>query len=161
MTGKDSIAIRFSRDTFSPVYIPTIGVDFFVRYIKILGVMCKVNTWTLSGQRRFATVVQSYFNGANGVMLVFDITNSQSFEDVRFWLDMGMKYTDCCKQLIGAKKDKEQERQVSLELAKKFAAENGMEYIEVSSSDGTNVEEAFLQLLCNAHLKMTQINLTV
>ena len=152
-TGKDAIITRFCKDEFLTVYTPTIGVDYHQRYVQLAQVPCKVSFWALSGQERFSSVVRSYFRGANGVLFVFDLTRLLTFENVKKWLAMSKEMTDCCKLLIGTKKDLEQDRQVSEESAVSFAEENGMEYIEVSAKDGTNVEEACIYLLHTSHQK--------
>ncbi len=98
--------------------------------------------WDTAGQERFKSILNSYYKGAHGILLVFDITDKQSFKDLQVWLSEVEKYgrQDIVKILIGNKKDLESQRQVTTVEAKQFAESLGMKYLETSAKDGLNIE---------------------
>merc|ERR1712183_177120 len=105
----------------------------------------KLQIWDTAGQERFRTITSAYYRGADGIILVYDITDKESFNNVDDWLDEVNRYVNerTCKILIGNKCDCESERQVSTEEAKKKAEDLGIQFIETSAKDATNVESAF------------------
>ena len=84
--GKSSILQRFSDDCFAATFITTIGVDFRIKTIDIRGDRIKLQIWDTAGQERFHTITTSYYRGAMGIMLVYDITNAKSFDNIAKWL---------------------------------------------------------------------------
>ena len=109
----------------------------------------RLNLWDTAGQERFKTITSAYYRGADGVVVLFDITNQDSFRHLEGWLSEVNRYAspDNTKRiLIGNKVDKSSERVISLEAAKEFAGKYGMKYIETSAKAGTNVEQAFNEL---------------
>ena len=84
--GKSSIVLRFSDDQFDDTIFSTIGIDFKTKFMKVKDSTVKVLIWDTAGQEKFQNVAKSYYKGANGVLLVYDITNRKSFERVEFWL---------------------------------------------------------------------------
>lgn len=77
--GKSSLLMRFAEDIFSDTFLPTIGVDFKIRTIQAAGSKVKLQMWDTAGQERFKSILTSYYKGTHGVLLVFDITDRQSF----------------------------------------------------------------------------------
>lgn len=140
--GKSSLLMRFAEDLFSESFLPTIGVDFKIRTIEAAGSKVKLQMWDTAGQERFKSILNSYYKGAHGILLVFDITDKQSFKDLQVWLAEVEKYgrQDIVKILIGNKKDLESQRQVTTAEAKQFAESLGMKYLETSAKDGLNIE---------------------
>merc|ERR1712007_4710 len=102
----------------------------------------------MGGQERFRTITSAYYRGADGIIMVYDICDRESFAHVDDWLNEVNRYVSesTCKILIGNKCDLESERQVSTEEAKKKAAELGLTFVETSAKDATNVETAFTSL---------------
>src|SRR5438270_35099 len=86
--GKTCFILRFCENDFSPSYIATIGIDFKIKTIEIDGLRVKLQIWDTAGQERFRNITRSHFHGANGVLLVYDITNEQSLTNVRVWMEM-------------------------------------------------------------------------
>ena len=108
----------------------------------------KLQIWDTAGQERFRSIQASYYKGANGILVVYDITNRKSFENLNSWLieieKNGNK--NVYKLLIGNKSDLEDERKVSKEEGKEFAEINGMEFFETSAKEDYQVQDAFIQL---------------
>merc|ERR1712176_497864 len=111
-----------------------------------------------AGQERFRTITSAYYRGADGIILVYDITDRESFSHVGDWLNEVNRYVNenTCKILIGNKCDNVDERQVSTEEAKKKAEELGIAFIEASAKDATNVEAAFTMMSAELIAKREQ-----
>jgi len=103
--GKSSLLIRFSDDTFSGSYITTIGVDFKIRTVDIEGMRVKLQIWDTAGQERFRTITSTYYRGTHGVIVVYDVTNGDSFANVRRWLEEIQNNCDVVKKVLGKAKD--------------------------------------------------------
>jgi Ras-related protein Rab-1A len=136
--GKSSLLFRFCDDTFRDMYLSTIGVDFRFRSLEVEGVGVKLQIWDTAGQERFRTITSSYYKGAQGIAIVFDLTNLKSFEDIgKYWLREVKNFgdPDIIMMLIGSKLDlaDEENRKVPREEAEQFAKENGLVYFEVSA----------------------------
>lgn len=99
--GKSSLLIRFSDDTFSGSYITTIGVDFKIRTVLIDGLRVKLQIWDTAGQERFRTITSTYYRGTHGVIVVYDVTNGESFANVRRWLDEIQNNCDVVNKVLG------------------------------------------------------------
>lgn len=99
--GKSSLLIRFSDDTFAGTYITTIGVDFKIRTVVIDGLRIKLQIWDTAGQERFRTITSTYYRGTHGVIIVYDVTNGESFANVRRWLDEIQNNCDVVNKVLG------------------------------------------------------------
>ena len=145
--GKTSIVLRYSDDKFHESKIATIGIDFKIKMIKKGNEKIKVSIYDTAGQERFKNIVKHYYKGANGVLLIFDITKRDTFEKLDYWLTDLQENSDNLDYLfiylIGNKMDLEAERKVSTEEANKFAQENNLSYIEVSAKTGFNIKKLF------------------
>ena len=143
--GKSSLLLRYVDSVWSDTFVPTIGVDFKVKTIDIDGKKVKLQIWDTAGQERFRTVVSTYFRGAHGIFLIYDITNRDSFKNLENWLIEIEKNAseNVLKILIGNKNDLEDERDISPDEGKSFANRNGMQFMETSAKMNTNVNEAF------------------
>eukprot|EP00416_Gambierdiscus_australes_P031977 CAMPEP_0171091462 /NCGR_PEP_ID=MMETSP0766_2-20121228/33498_1 /TAXON_ID=439317 /ORGANISM="Gambierdiscus australes, Strain CAWD 149" /LENGTH=243 /DNA_ID=CAMNT_0011549569 /DNA_START=60 /DNA_END=792 /DNA_ORIENTATION=+ len=143
--GKSCLLLRFADDTFTDSYITTIGVDFRFKTIPVDKKTIKLQIWDTAGQERFRTITSAYYRGADGIILVYDICDRDSFSNIDNWLSEVNRYVNesTCKILIGNKCDMNAERQVSTEEAKKKAEELGIAFMEASAKDATNVEAAF------------------
>ena len=109
---------------------------------------CKLQLWDTAGQERFKNIISSYYKGAQGIMLVYDITDLESFQNLTSWLIEIEKNApkNVYKILVGNKYDKENERKVSIEQGKEFALQYGMKFFETSAKSSTNVMEGFLTM---------------
>merc|ERR1712079_981588 len=122
-----------------------IGVDFRFKTIPVDKKTIKPQIWDTAGQERFRTITSAYYRGADGIVLIFDTCDRESFAHVDNWLDEVNRYVNenTCKILVGSKCDLTAERQVSNDEAKKKAEELGMAFVETSAKDATNVQDAF------------------
>ena len=145
VVGKSSLILRYVDQIWNDVFVPTIGVDFKVKSLEIENKSIKLQIWDTAGQERFRNVISSYFKGAHGILLIFDITSRDSFKELENWLAEVEKNasTQILKILIGNKCDLEEEREISKDEGEAFAMRNGMQYIETSAKINTNVNEAF------------------
>ncbi|KAF1742414.1 hypothetical protein MXB_5648 [Myxobolus squamalis] len=143
-TGKSSILCRFAEKKFEADYIATIGVDFKCRKITIDDTNVKLQMWDTAGQERFRTIASTYYRGAHGVIIVFDLTSHQSFVNISKWFEEIKERSerDAVPILVGNKLDMPG-RAVTTEEAEKKAASFQMDYFEVSAKDGSNIENAF------------------
>jgi len=125
-------------------------VDFKIRTIKDNGKIIKLQIWDTAGQERFRTITSSYYRGAHGIIVVYDISDNVSFNNVRQWLQEIDRYAceSVTKLLVGNKSDLDAEgkRAVAYETAKDFADQLGLTLIETSAKDATNVEKCFMKM---------------
>eukprot|EP01024_Parvocaulis_polyphysoides_P013322 TRINITY_DN15211_c0_g1_i2.p2 TRINITY_DN15211_c0_g1~~TRINITY_DN15211_c0_g1_i2.p2 ORF type:complete len:240 (+),score=29.60 TRINITY_DN15211_c0_g1_i2:87-722(+) len=143
--GKSSLMLRFADDTFSENYISTIGVNFKIRTVKVDGKVTKFQIWDTAGQERFRALTNRYYRGVHGIIVVYDVTNQQSFESVKDWLTEIERYADenVNKLIVGNKSDLVAQKVVDTETAQAFADEQGIPFIETSAKEATNVDQAF------------------
>mmetsp|Transcript_20505 Transcript_20505/g.19735 ORF Transcript_20505/g.19735 Transcript_20505/m.19735 type:complete len:217 (-) Transcript_20505:284-934(-) len=146
--GKSCLLLRFADDAFTESYISTIGVDFRFRTVKIDNKTVKLQIWDTAGQERFRTITSAYYRGADGIIMVYDVTSQDSFDHVNDWLKEVNKYASkgTCKLLVGNKSDRTADKLVTAESAKEFADELGIAFLETSAKSAKNVEEAFLTM---------------
>lgn len=147
--GKSCLLLRFADDTYTDAFISTIGVDFKIRTVELEGGRtAKLQIWDTAGQERFRTITSSYYRGAHGIIVVYDVTDAESFANVRSWLqEIGRYAADgVCTLLVGSKSDMASARQVEYAAGKALADDLGVPFVETSAKDATNVEEAFLTM---------------
>ena len=150
--GKTNIMSRFTTNTFSINSKATIGVDMSVKPVKVGPYFFRLQLWDTSGQERYRTYMKAYFRDSSGIILVYDITNKESFQHVTSWLELGKKFTDDKETgiiLVGNKRDLADKRQVSLEEGKDFANTHNIPFFEISALDNENecVPFAMLELI--------------
>ncbi|KAH0786694.1 GTP-binding protein ypt1 [Histomonas meleagridis] len=140
--------MQFSDGTFSESYISTIGVDFKIRSATVNGKQVKLQIWDTAGQERFHSITSNYYHGAHGVAVVYDITNRESFEHTKKWVDEVEKIGSLkiCKVIVGNKVDIGDKREVSEQEGKDFAETLGVPFIETSAKTSFNVREMFNNL---------------
>lgn len=143
--GKSCLLLRYADDVYTDKHIITIGVDFKIKTLTINGQKVKANIWDTAGQERFKNITASYYKGASGVMLVYDITDKESFNNLNSWLIEVEKNApnNVYKILVGNKSDLTDKRQVSTDEGKEFADTYHMKFLETSAKNSANVEEAF------------------
>ncbi|XP_020083631.1 ras-related protein RABC2a-like isoform X2 [Ananas comosus] len=148
--GKSSLLVTFISNQLEDLS-PTIGVDFKVKFLTIGGKKLKLTIWDTAGQERFRTVTSSYYRGAQGILLVYDVTRRETFTNLAdVWAKEVELYStnrDCIKILIGNKVDKESERMVTREEGVSFAKESGCLFLECSAKTQENVEKCFEELV--------------
>lgn len=118
--GKSCLLLRFSDDTYTDSFISTIGVDFKIRTVELDGKTVKLQIWDTAGQERFRTITSSYYRGAHGIIVVYDVTDKESFENVKSWMAEIERYASdgVSKLLVGNKSDMTEQRAVSFHAAK-------------------------------------------
>lgn len=147
--GKSSLLLRFTDDTFDPEQAATIGVDFKVKTLNVDGNKAKLAIWDTAGQERFRTLTPSYYRGAQGVIVVYDVCNRSAFLRLDTWLSELETFAtrqDLVKMLVGNKIDKEG-KEVSTEEGKRFAKRHSMLFIEASAKSKEGVKIAFEELV--------------
>jgi Ras-related protein Rab-11A len=151
--GKSNLMTRYTSDEFNVESPSTIGVEFMTKGLKIDNRDVKVQIWDTAGQERFRAISRSIYHGAKGAMLVYDITNKQSFDNIPNWLNELVSHVSPSTviMLIGNKCDLEHLRAVKKEDAHKFAEEKRLLFLETSALDTTNVDKAFEWLVTGVY----------
>ena len=142
--GKTSIINRYFNNNFQESNLSTIGIDFKTKYFKFDGQKVKFNYIDTAGQEKFRAISVNYLKGANGAILVFDLTDKDTFDLIQRWVEDINEYnkSNTSKILFGNKSDLLNERQVYKEDAEKLANDLGCKYIEGSAKTGININEA-------------------
>jgi small GTP-binding protein len=142
--GKTCLLIRFVRDTFDEDTQSTLGIEFLSKIIQTENRRIQLQLWDTAGQELFRSVTRGYYRGSAGALILFDLSNRDSFENVERWLQdvKSVARADVVLILIGNKSDLAAQRQISTEEAHEYAERAGMKYFEVSAKTGANVSEA-------------------
>ncbi|KAH7636286.1 RAS oncogene family member Rab2 [Dermatophagoides farinae] len=144
--GKSCLLLQFTDKRFQPVHDLTIGVEFGARMITIENKQIKLQIWDTAGQEAFRSITRSYYRGAAGALLVYDITRRETFNHLTTWLEDARQHSNSSMvtMLIGNKCDLESRREVRREEGEAFAREHGLIFMETSAKTAANVEEAFI-----------------
>lgn len=139
---------RLIDGTFREEGQSTVGVEFKSFICPLEDQSVKLQIWDTAGQERFKSVSKAYFRNAVGAILVYDITNDASFEDLSNWLHdlQQLCNPNAFILLVGNKSDLEEQRQVGVQQAKDFADQHRLEYLETSALSGQNISESFTRL---------------
>ncbi|GMN39255.1 hypothetical protein TIFTF001_008498 [Ficus carica] len=147
--GKSSLLVSFISASTNDL-APTIGVDFKIKLLTVGGKKLKLTIWDTAGQERFRTLTSSYYRGAQGIILVYDVTRRETFTNLSdVWakeVELHLTNKDCVKMLVGNKVDRESERAVSREEGMALAKELGSLFLECSAKTRENVEQCFEEL---------------
>ena len=143
--GKTSLIKRYTKNKFGGVYLTTVGVDFQDKIIQIDGKKIRLQIWDTAGQERFRNVTKNYFKSSNGFLLIYDITDKESFKHLNFWNEqINLNAPKNIKTvLVGNKSDLDNERQISVEEGENFAGKYNIKFFEASAKEGTNIKEVF------------------
>eukprot|EP00771_Trimastix_marina_P001145 gnl/Trimastix_PCT/2194.p1 GENE.gnl/Trimastix_PCT/2194~~gnl/Trimastix_PCT/2194.p1 ORF type:complete len:236 (+),score=25.32 gnl/Trimastix_PCT/2194:100-708(+) len=146
--GKSALIIQFVNQRFSSQHINTIGVDFKIKTINIDGKRVKLQIWDTAGQERFRTITSSYYRGADGIFVVYDVTKRDTFDNVSLWLREIKRYSvpDVERLLIGNKCDLEDRRAVPFATGHEYARSIGVPFMETSAKASIDVERAFFEI---------------
>jgi Ras-related protein Rab-8A len=146
--GKSCLLLRFSDDSFTTSFITTIGIDFKIKTVEIDGKRVKLQIWDTAGQERFRTITTAYYRGAMGILLVYDITDEQSFLNIRNWIrNIEQHASDSVQKiLIGNKCDMSDDRIITKDRGQELADEYGIKFFETSAKTDQNVKEAFIAI---------------
>ncbi|CAD8083743.1 unnamed protein product [Paramecium sonneborni] len=156
--GKSNLLLRFTKNQFNPDSKTTIGVEFATRSISISGKIIKAQIWDTAGQERYRAITSAYYRGAIGAVLVYDITNKQSFEAVERWLQEVRENADkdIVIMIIGNKSDLKHLRAIRMESGQDLAQMYKVAFIEASAQDGSNVDQAFTQIIQQIYQNLTK-----
>ncbi|XP_034460551.1 ras-related protein Rab-1B-like [Hippoglossus hippoglossus] len=154
--GKSCLLLRFADDTYTESYISTIGVDFKIRTIDMDGKTVKLQIWDTAGQERFRTITSSYYRGAHGIIIVYDVTEQESFNNVRQWLDEIDRYAceNVSRLLVGNKSDLVSKKVVDAATAQELASSLKIRFLETSAKSSDNVERSFLTMASEIHQRL-------
>mmetsp|Transcript_26549 Transcript_26549/g.89336 ORF Transcript_26549/g.89336 Transcript_26549/m.89336 type:complete len:208 (-) Transcript_26549:261-884(-) len=143
--GKTCLLLRYAFDSFSPTFITTIGIDFKIKEVEIDGLRVKLQIWDTAGQERFRTITVSYFKGAHGILLVYDCTERQSFENIQHWVSQIRENADARVRLVlvANKCDREEARAVSRQEGEELARQYGVAFFETSAKDNRRVDACY------------------
>ena len=155
--GKSCLLLQFTDKRFQPVHDLTIGVEFGARMVTIDNRQIKLQIWDTAGQESFRSITRSYYRGAAGALLVYDITRRETFNHLTRWLEEARQNANSSMviMLVGNKGDLDHKRQVNKEEGEKFAQENGLIFVETSAKTAANVEEAFIQTATKIYVRST------
>ena len=142
--GKTSILKRYNEDAFTSHHLTTIGIDFITKDVQINNETVPVKIWDTAGQERFRTITHTFYKQAEGVLLVFDVTDKTSYENLHGWINRIHEHANenIIKYLIANKIDMNEERKVTKEEGQKMANQYNMKYFETSAKTNTNITES-------------------
>ena len=146
--GKTCIAQRFVKDKFNKNHLATIGVDYFDKKLHINNKDVRLKIWDTAGQERFKTLTAQYYKGADGILLVYDVTDDESYEKIRDWMAqirLNTQKDDIGLVLLGNKCDLHP-RKVTKEMGDKLGEELKIKYFETSALSGQGINESFEEL---------------
>lgn len=143
--GKTSILNRYVTKNFSTLFVATIGVDFYKSLIVKNNNNYKFTIWDTSGQEKFNSIISSYYRDVGVIIIVFDLTNYNSFLNLRNWLETIEMYEtpNLIKIIVGNKCDLEKDRRVDYNEAMEFCKKNRLNYIETSAKENINIDKIF------------------
>ena len=145
--GKTSTILRLTDNAFMRTYIPTLGVSVSERLMKLGDKHANLVLWDIAGQAKFEIMRRHFYKGTDAVILIFDLTNRQSFESVSNWVNDIRKYEkDLIGLILGNKEDLVGERKILTEEALKLAESLNLEYVETSALTGKNIEQSFYKV---------------
>lgn len=164
--GKTSFLFRYADDSFTSAFVSTVGIDFKVKTVFRQNKRVKLQIWVsntlnartecandraqdTAGQERYRTITTAYYRGAMGFILMYDVTNEESFNSVQDWVTQIKTYSWDNAQviLVGNKCDCEEERVVSTDRGKQLADQLGLEFFETSAKENVNVKNVFERLV--------------
>ncbi len=148
--GKTCFLMRYIDNTFQDIHMSTIGLDYKLKNVQLEnGKMVKIQLWDTAGQDRFRSITKNYYKGAHGIILIYDITENKTFENVKNWMnqikeEVSDKVTIV---LVGNKIDVEEHRKVKTEQGESMAKDFGIMFFECSAKTGENINGIFNSLV--------------
>ena len=148
--GKTCFLMRYTDNTFQEIHMSTIGLDSKLKNVQLDdGKIVKIQIWDTAGQDRFRSITKNYYKGAHGIILIYDITNKKSFENVRNWINQIKEEVSekVSIILVGNKIDDEEHRVVPTVEGEKLSKELGLMFFECSAKSGINIDSTFNELV--------------
>jgi len=155
--GKTCFLTRYADNTFQEVHMSTIGIDYKLKNVKMEdGKIVKLQIWDTAGQDRFRSITKNYYKGANGIVVIFSVTDKRTFGNVKNWIHQIKAEVDekVTIILVGNKIDDEENREVTKEEGEEAARNFGLDFFECSAKTGENINSTFNELV----LKMVEIH---
>lgn len=146
--GKSCLVVRFVRDEFFEFQEPTIGAAFLTQSVALESATVKFEIWDTAGQERYRSLAPMYYRGAAAAIVVYDITNKESFNGAKSWVKELQRRGDpnVVIALAGNKEDLVNKRKVEFQEAQQYAEENGILHMETSAKNATNVKSLFQEI---------------
>ncbi|NVM56001.1 MAG: GTP-binding protein [Candidatus Helarchaeota archaeon] len=142
--GKTTLMLRYTQKKFRELYIPTVGVQVSRKIVKINNIHCSLNIWDIAGQQKFSNVRKMFYEGADAVIIVFDVTDKPSFVNSSTWYNDFLSFNkDNFGILLGNKIDLEQKRVILYDWGQILSNKMAFQYFETSAKTGKNVEDLF------------------
>ena len=148
--GKTCFLKKYTDKTFQDVHMSTIGLDYRVKTMTLKsGKVVKLQIWDTAGQDRFRAITKNYYKGANGIILIYDVTSIQTYENVKNWISQIREEAspNVIIYIAGNKIDLEEERKIKTEEGQKLAEELGLPFFETAAKTGVNINESFEDLV--------------
>lgn len=148
--GKSSLLMRFTGEELHVHNVPTVGLDYKVKMMDLLGFSVKLCVWDTAGQEKFTYMTSTYYRGSHAVLLVYDISSRLSFEKLSHWVMEETRFrkeNNTVKMVVGNKSDLTEERTVTYSEGKEWAEQRGFQFMEVSAVSGSSVNAAFTSLV--------------
>ena len=146
--GKTCFILRFTENKFEKSYLSTAGIDYKVKIVTIKEKQYSLCFYDTAGQEKYRSITLNVIKDAQGIIVMYDVTDTKSFESIPNWIQSikDKKGSAFPMILVGNKIDLESERKITKEQGEKFAKDNGLDFLEISNQNGTNVQEAGLAL---------------
>ena len=144
--GKTCVILRYSDNKFTKHQMSTVGIDFKIKVIEYKTKQIKLIIWDTAGQERFRNITNQYYNGADGIILIYDVTNRNSFNNVTYWINQIASKSDRTKIgliLVGNKTDDEKSRVITKEEGEILGKNNEIDFMETSAFTNYNINECF------------------
>lgn len=142
--GKSCLLLRFCENNFTTSHLATIGIDFKMKTIEIEGKRVRVQTWDTAGQEKYKTITQTYYRGANGIILTYAIDDRESFANVENWMkQIKENSNDNASIILVGNKSDLPERRVNYDEGKRLADSHGIQFFETSAKDARNINDTF------------------
>ena len=157
--GKTSFIIRFTKNKFDETYLATIGIDYIYRIINIENKLYKLMFYDTAGEEKYKSIPKNHIKNVQGIILMYDITNKKSFDSIIDWISdvKEINGENFPMILVGNKIDLNESREVTEEMGYELAEKNQIEFFETSNKDGTNIQEAGLEIVYKI-LSETKVN---
>ena len=149
--GKSSIINKYCKNEFLSRHITTVGLDFQIKDIIFNNKKLKVQIWDTAGQERYHVISKNFFKGSDGFIIIYDITNRASFNNINNWVEQINSFCDNNAKCIifGNKNDLNGQRKVEINEGKELAQKYKYNFIETSAKEGNNLEEGFKKIILN------------
>ena len=142
--------MRYTDNTFQEIHMSTIGLDYKLKNVQLEdGKFVKIQIWDTAGQDRFRSITKNYYKGAHGIILLYDITDRKSYDNVKTWVEQIREEVSekVSIILVGNKIDDVEGRKVKTEEGEKLAKEIGLSFFECSAKTGENIDLIFNELV--------------